>query len=337
MRILYVPGDFGGCGYFRLTQWAQHFMLEPRLGIEPCYAGVNNLVYMDQDVTVVQRVCGENALKALIEFREKHPSKVVIDFDDLLWNEKGTLNDYNIALKGENLQKNQAMLKKYLPDAADLITVSTEALAKELELFVPPERIKVIPNYLSMREWLYDKTTMIPNDDIFLYAGSSSHYDNSEKKLGDFSIPLSKLLERKPTIFIGNNPPWFFGNCKLSVPWAGLSRYSKVLYDAARNAKFTIAPLSESRFNRCKSDLKYLESCAVGRVCLVGDFECSPYGGAHPMQKLPQNASIGEIEAIVENCKEHYGEILEYQYDYLNNRWLDLNVSNYVETMANVI
>jgi hypothetical protein len=92
--------------------------------------------------------------------------------------------------------------------------------------------------------------------------------------------------------------------------------------------------LADNFFNKCKSDLKYLEAAAVGRVCLVSDFNNSPYANAHPYQKIPVNATYKEIEFIVQRANEHYNEILRHQWQYLNDRWLDNHIDQYIKILG---
>jgi hypothetical protein len=125
--------------------------------------------------------------------------------------------------------------------------------------------------------------------------------------------------------------PYFVNNPVAEYPYCHLNSYAHNFYNYARRSKFIIAPLADNIFNKCKSNLKYLESCAVGRVCLVTDFEDSPYHDAHEYQKIPVNATAKTIEYIVERAKEHYGEILQYQYNYLKNYWLDNHINEYKE------
>jgi hypothetical protein len=222
-----------------------------------------------------------------------------------------------------------------LSEVADLVTVTNDELKKEVAQFIDESKIIVVPNMLSMNDWLFDRTTMIPNEDVFFYAGSLSHYNNKHKQHGDFSIPFANYLSKHNSIFMGDEAPWFM-NTVYEYSWVDLAKYAKALYQNSRYAKFTIAPLSNNIFNRSKSDLKYLESCAIGRVCLVSDFDGSPYANAHPLQKIPENASIKDIEQIVKTAKENYAEILNYQYEYLNSRWLDTNFYLYENIFSSI-
>ena len=141
---------------------------------------------------------------------------------------------------------------------------------------------------------------------------------------GDFSENLSRYLQNQKVI-TKHIVPWFLNPIK-SYMACPLNRYAREFYDETKDAKFIIAPLADNLFNRCKSHLKYLESCAVGRVCLVSSFEGGPYEGAHEYQKIPVDATQKTIEFIVERAEANYVEILKHQYWYLNHFWLDNNL-----------
>jgi len=338
MKVLFCPSDPGGCGYYRITQVFIKYLSALQSSVMPIYLGRQTLQSAGQDVTYTQRICGKLGFDELRKFKAASKSKIIIDYDDLLWDPDNSVsNKYNMFLNRIDLKSAYKDMSENLSDVADAVSVSCDALKDSLKQFYPEDRIFVLPNRLSFKDFAYDRTLMIPTDDVFFYSGSQSHYSNSSKMYGDFSIPLANLLKTAPTIFMGDVPPWFFANCVYHENWADLSVYSTVLYQTTRNAKFTLAPLVDNKFNKYKSDLKYLESCAIGRICLVGDFPGSPYQLAHPMQKVPQNASIDEIKGIIENCKAHYGELLDYQYEYLNRRWLDTSVDDYDSMFESVL
>lgn len=336
-KVLFVPGDLGACGYYRITQRFQLLQMNPA-GIQPIYLGPMVLQNAGQQVTVTQRIVSAQALRSLIQFKQNFGSKVIIDYDDLLWTAPGEkLHKYNMFLNMIDLNKAYTALKEYLPDAADAVTVSSQSLKDSLKEIYPEDRIYVLPNMLAIREWGFDRAVAVPSDDTFFYTGSLSHYSNAEEMYGDFSIPMANYLRKAPTMYMGDEKPWFFEKCFQETKWVSIELYPNFLYQNTRKAKFTMAPLDSNKFNACKSDLKYLESCALGRVCLVSDFENSPYSGAHELQKIPVDASLDDIKNAVARCNEHYAEILEYQYQYLNRRWMDTNMARYVSSILSVI
>lgn len=334
-KVLFVPADNSGCGIYRIYNVFEQLSMLNTDRVQCMFTGIGKLKYIGQDIVWTQRIVGKDGFEKILQMKKENDIKIIIDYDDLIWSKTNKLHNYNFFLNKHNLVQNYNDMKEYLDKVADAVTVSTEFLKTQLLDFISETKITVLPNRLSINSWCYDRTITIPKDDIFFYTGSISHYDNVNKKYGDFDIPFANFMAKHKTIFMGQDAP-FFMNPIQKYDWTSMTVYSKALYQNTRNSKFTIAPLQNNVFNKCKSDLKYLESCAIGRVCLVSDFEDSPYTNAHPLQKIPENAGIKEIQQIVNNCKTHYGEILEFQYNYLQNRWLDYNLLDYIELFENV-
>lgn len=320
-----VPADNGGCGYYRLMQIG--YMLQQQR-YDVTISGAGKYRAFAQDIVYTQRILTESLMTKLIEWKKQaNIKKLIVDYDDLIWEYKGeSLPDYNLCRQKLDCKANTEAMKKYLNQLADHITVTTEELKQSLLQFVPAEKITVIPNCLTYKEWYFPRTPT-PKEDIFYYAGSYTHYDNVNKKLGDFSKNLVQYLNNKKVI-VKSTVPYFIKPYK-NTPGNYLTTYAPSFYQETREAKFILAPLAENEFNRCKSDLKYLESAAVGKVCLVSDFPGSPFEHAHPFQKIPVGSTATAIKYIVERAGEHYDEILQHQYEYLNKRWLDNVIGEY--------
>ncbi len=322
-----IPGDTGACGYYRLIQVAN--MLQG-IGKEVYLFPPTKFKGIGQDIIYTQRITSNGSLEPLLKFKESTGVKLIVDFDDLTWLYKGEgLPDYNYCKTKVDCKANTEAMEKYAAKVIDKATCSTEYLKNALSEFIDPKKITVMPNRLSVKDWLFDTATSIPEEDIFMYAGSATHYDNANKKSGDFNNGWIKYLSNKKVITMANTP--YFIKPVAAFPGYPMSTYPRSFCNIARKAKFVIAPLADNVFNKCKSDLKLLESSAIGRVCLVSDFPDSPYKDAHPYQKIPVNATAQTIEFIVERAKEHYGEILKYQYEYLSKRWLDNHIQEYVD------
>lgn len=336
VRIMFAPSDLDGCGYYRVIQ-LQQMLQTVDIGVVPLYAGPRSIEDQSQHVTFTQRVCDASDLMRVMQFKEATKSKVIIDYDDLLW--AGSNYDcprYNVALSYYAMAERREAMKKYLDEAADAVICTTDYLKARLSEFVSSEKITVIPNCLSMRDWLFPRTTVVPTDESYLYAGSVTHYHNEKRLYGDFSIPLANYLRDKKFGFMGDVTPWFL-TTKQHFKYVKCPVYSKSLYQYTRDWRYTLAPLAKNSFNMAKSDIKYLESCAVGRVCLVSDFDGSPYSKAHEKQKLPNGYGIKDISSVVGNLSDSYAEVIEYQYDYLNSRWLDNRLGDYAQVIQGVL
>ena len=330
--ITVVPADRSGCGYYRLMQWAHLLQIQNEdVSIMPPgkWRAVPN-----STVVWTQRITTEDLFVKLIGFKQTTKQKFIVDYDDMVWTSPidGTgLPEYNICREKINAEQNLIDMKKYLNILADVVTVSTERIKENLKGIVPEEKIVVLPNMLSYKDWFFP-FSQPPKENIFYFAGSHSHFDNVNKKQGDFSTSLIQYLSGQ-TVMNKSLAPYFLKPVK-SYPGCSMALYPPQFYQETRNVRFIIAPLADNEFNRNKSDLKYLESAAVGRVCLVNDFPGSPYAGAHPYQKIPCNATPQTIKYIVDRANEHYGEILKYQWDYLNRRWANNHLARVIQLLS---
>lgn len=282
---------------------------------------------MHQNSVYTQRLCTEKLAPMMLDFKKRSECEIVLDFDDLIWNHHGeTIPDFNWTRGHVDVDGNYRALDAHLDKMAEQVTVSTPVLKKLMSEFTDESKIHVLPNMLTYREWGFDERTSYPRQRSFMFAGSETHFDNKHKLLGDFSEPLARYLANQKVV-IKHIAPWFLKPV-LQYNASPLTRYARDFYHQTTNVKFIIAPLHECLFNQCKSDLKYLESCAVGRVCLVSSFEGGPYEGAHEYQKIPVDATQQHIEFIVKRAEEHYEEILQHQYKYLSDRWLDDHIAD---------
>lgn len=318
LNIDFVPMDNKACGYYRLIYPAQALYNQCKVNLSP----VASFKSFGQEWIYTARICNKEELEQLIDFKNKNNIKFAIDYDDNLWEEPPEYNRVNI-----DWQSNYNDMNTYLGELADLITCSTDALKESLLKFNNVNNVKVIKNCLDYNKWRFDYYR--PNNKLnFFYGGSNTHW--SEDNYGDFSTGLVKYLNNKEVNVMGSVPV-FLPNAKNVCKWTDINYYPTAFAKYALQNKFVIATLKDNNFNRCKSDLKYLECAAIGRVCL-----CSDVGEykkvAHPMQIIPTNADINQIEYIVKRADKHYEEILSHQYKVLNDRWL--NGNKYIEAFS---
>ena len=304
-----VPMDRFACGRYRILYPAMNMYNVSKMTI----SNPGTFRYYGQEWIFTQRICGEKTLKSLLDFKKQYGVKFCIDYDDIVWK---ALPDYNKC--AINWEDNRKGMELYLNEVADKVTCTNEFLKKDLTQFVDESKIIVMPNCLDYNRWRFDYYK--PDDKItFFYAGSPTHYTKGDT--GDFGKGLVHYLSNKELNIQGIKPD--FLRVKEVYPWVDIDDYPIAFANNALKSKFVIAPLVDNYFNKCKSDLKYIESCAVGRVCLVSDFPDCPYSAvAHEYQKIPLNSTATAINYIVERANEHYDEIIEHQYKVLNERWL---------------
>ena len=106
-----------------------------------------------------------------------------------------------------------------------------------------------------------------------------------------------------------------------------LYEYGQKLFDL--NVNMIVAPLQDNIFNKSKSDLKYIEACALGLPIACQDL-CT-YENA-PIKFKTGDEMIAQIEHTLQDAKR-YKSICKKATNYANSRWLedDKNIDCYME------
>ncbi|MGH8935808.1 MAG: glycosyltransferase [Acidimicrobiia bacterium] len=200
---------------------------------------------------------------AFIERTQACGVPILVDLDDnLLELPEGGTSARSYGYRGESL--------KQLLGAARLLTVSTEALR---EAYSPYARdVVVIPNALDERVWFGLDIAAPPADRgrsiNLLYMGTNTHSED----LALFRPVLDSLrvdhgLDVRLFV-IGGEPQgpdqeWYR---RVHVPLGSSTypRFVRWLRSQRPAWDIAVAPLRDTTFNRCKSDLKFLEYSALG-------------------------------------------------------------------------
>ena len=190
--------------------------------------------------------------------------------------------------------------------SADLVTVSTPALAQALAPFNPHTRL--LPNYLDDRLWSFRRPAPAENasDQVVIgYMGGGTHATD----LALVAPILHSLLDRFPDRlllhFWGGEPPAQLRDLP-QVRWTPLD-----LLDYAGFARFfsdqtcdiAIAPLEDTPFNQAKSAIKFLEYSALGFPGV--------YSQVAPYQAVIQTGIIGFHAATPADWEAHLLALIE--------------------------
>lgn len=190
--------------------------------------------------------------------------KIWVDYDDLLTGITPDNPSFNTYASCE---------KRILSclEIADVITVSTPELAiayGELS----QKNCHVIPNAWNDIVFPFMETPKKEEEGVtkILWRGSDTHVrDLHEVK--DQIVSLSKEHPDWEWTFIGFHPWFFDGMPKFEFVQA----MDVITYlDSLRRNKFDviIVPLSDTPFNRCKSNIAWIEGTQAGAVCVAPDF-----------------------------------------------------------------
>lgn len=161
--------------------------------------------------------------------------------------------------------------------SADLVTVSTPALA---ELFAEYSKtIRVVPNTLSARLWLKPLPSHAGRETshkrtVALYMGTATH----DADLQMLREPVRRIRELHPgfeLLVIGGqraDEDWFTRIDGPTTP-KNYTAFVEWFRAQCRRADFALGMLADNPFNRCKSDLKFLDYSAAGLPGLYSDVE----------------------------------------------------------------
>lgn len=244
------------------------------------------------DVIIIQRhfpaAFTEKALRTIVGLKVP----IVYDLDDMFLDVPPFHPDYN------DLSPRAPYIKWILKEA-DLVTVSTTPLQEALKKYTT-RPIHIQPNLV---DWsLFDAPSRPRNRQFnLLVSGTPTHQ-------GDWSIieePLAEILnihrDNVNAIFFGELPKRFSDHpaVRLVNFQADYRSYASRLRELDIHA--ALVPLEDTKFNRCKSNIKWLEYSAAG---IAGVFS----------NILPYNSSIRNSGTglLVNNTADAWFQGMEY-------------------------
>ncbi len=190
----------------------------------------------------------------VFEYVNARGGLTVYDLDDDVWN----IHPSNPAYEGWNRPGVQEAVAA-LARKAKMVTTATRALAKKMNAF--NRDVRVLPNMLPDDYWPTQPKLPDGRGPLVIgWAGSATHSEDFKLIAGVLSQVLERC-EHAEVWLAGAQPGWLEPHDRLRyVPTVPLQQYAQLLssFDIA------IAPLWDSKFNQCKSDLKVLEYSMIG-------------------------------------------------------------------------
>lgn len=203
---------------------------------------------------------------------------LVYEIDDLLIYDE--IPKYNIAKPHYSYDKIGDSVKEIMK-MCDLITVSTEFLGDVYQkaFNISKEKIIVVPNYLP-RWWIGEAMNIerqmnlwrrTRNQPRIAFCCSTNHFDvqNNNDGIDDFThlIPWIKSnIDKYKFIFVGGFPQQLKEEVHQKKvefqPPSDILNYPREIQ--LRNIDLLVAPLIDNTFNKCKSNIKFLEFSALG-------------------------------------------------------------------------
>jgi O-antigen biosynthesis protein len=256
------------------------------------------------DIVVFHRPDDPRKLE-LARLLKKAGKKIVMDNDDTYQDIGGIkLNTY---FNEERVKRGLATINKIM-DAftieADLVTVSTEYLAEEYRKL--NKNVVVLPNYIDpfyFDEPLRNQSDVVRigvtgsigmSSDLDVLAPIIKHYEKDKRvQIVFFSLPANRASN--PMLSNAYENEYNFLD-SVDVEWHPTVNMDKY-YDKVNSLKLDmmIIPRTDSYFNRCKSNLKFLESSMFEIPCIAQGFT----DGKSPYQVNPEDSKYMKI--VIDN------------------------------------
>lgn len=291
------------------------------------------------DLVVLQRFFPMNPTWPFIDGVLRSGIPVIYDTDDLL---------LHVPAGNPHREFAEAcvpFIEKTLRSVA-AVTVSTAELAKEILPYNP--NVHVLPNLLDEEIWLGDRNGKPERRGaggegmtIIGYSGTPTHGADLEPVENAFEIIADRYRGRVGFLFLG---------CATermkrlpNVSFLDFRPSYREYAEALRGAQIDIAvaPLADNRFNRCKSNIKWLEYSACGIAGVYQDLP--PYGSSVSHGRtglLAGNRAQDWVDALdrLIRCPEERARIAgEARAEVLKNHTLAARGSRYLEVYLEIL
>jgi len=312
-RVYYISSGLAGCYLVRcLLPLVANGWNGDQVSMTPMNKTPENKkkAALASDIVVFHRAEDPKKLE-LARLLKQTGKKIVFDNDDT-YKDNSTVK-LNKFITEERVKRGMASINKYV-DAfimeADLVTCSTEFLAEEYRKL--NTNVVVLPNCVDpfyFDEPLRNDTDIVRigvtgsigvSSDLDVLAPIINHFEHDKRvQIVFFSLPSNrydKLVGETYTDeykFLDSiNVEWH--------PYVNIDRY----YDKLNSLKLDmmIIPRADNYFNRCKSNLKFLEASMFEIPCIAQGFE----DGKSPYQVNPEDQKY--MKLVTDN-KEWIPEI----------------------------
>lgn len=345
-RVLNYAADYSGCGFWRI-HWPETILNAHQkavsqtttvMNLDPRYYTMVKTVRIQRQATKQQL----EFVKFLREVSKQNGMRIIYEIDDICFKED--IPDYNKfkpAFDNPEIRESACAIMSM----CDEITVTCDFMKDYYKEKTGNKNITVIPNFMP-KFWIgnyYDSENVMINLDKhkkkprILYTGSGAHFD-VENRTGNYNDDffhvnnvIRKTVDKFQWVFLGAFPLPLMDLVKSGKiefrPWSKLYNYAQDI--ANINANMMIAPLQDNNFNKAKSDLKYIESCAFGLPIACQDIVT--YSNA-PIKFKTGDEMIDRINDTLRDHKQ-YKAISKRARQYAETRWLetDENIDCFLE------
>lgn len=340
MKILFIKGAYDFCYYYRgyLPGSYSGCMVTPLKG----EIDVKEVARMarEADVVVMQR---PNDLKrlTLIQILKKMGKKVIFENDDTYLIDKGIILDRLESDKQRQIAKATSLVTNECIKLSDGIIASTDFLAEEYKSLNP--NVAVLKNCIDPLDEVKCKENVTGKFRVGFIGSVTTnddyiHIKEQIKKLderGDVTIVVFGIKYKDGTNIPFMNQDLLFWNSLKNIEWQHYVHVTEYMMTVANLAlDLVIIPRQESYFNRCKSNLKFLEMSLLKIPVLAQGFEGGPYEKDSHVNLVYENGTwYDRIVEIKENYQK-YKKKAEKAHDYVLKNY---NITTYAKQWVKTI
>lgn len=298
LKLAYFCFDDGGCAYYRAILPFNSIQKHAKLPVYPVRKGAtaNDIekVFM-ANVIQFARLAPEETLQGHMKLMQSRGIKLVLEYDDDVFSvnpysphymDYGTeefvdewsgLKVWEDGKAGFSIERNKKRLEsvKRACDIVDLVTVTQPHLADVFQQY--NHNVVCLPNCVDPALWNKLPLKRSNPDEIRLFwAGGCSHYIDWLHVVEPLRIVMEKYKNVK-LVVMGQA----FEATLASLPKDRVELYPWVHFEAypmrvsILDPDISLIPLDDNKFNRCKSNIKWVEMAAMGIPSVVS--AVSPY------------------------------------------------------------
>ena len=221
------------------------------------------------DTIVYQRVSSAVGFAFILGIRDRYPQKKIFcEIDDNAFD----IDASNPAVKTVRPDSDPEYWFKKQLGIVDGVITSTEALKKLYKPF--NKKIHIIKNSIDFKYWDQFKKKKTPNKKIQIAWQGAWHHEDD---LSILAGVIPKVLKKHKNVefHLFGHQPDYLKDITTYHPMVPITKYAKMMVKA--NPDIILAPLVDTKFNRCKSNLRVLEAGAMRTAVIASGNKHLPY------------------------------------------------------------
>jgi 2-polyprenyl-3-methyl-5-hydroxy-6-metoxy-1,4-benzoquinol methylase/glycosyltransferase involved in cell wall biosynthesis len=252
---------------------------------------LNEEVWRDADLVLVQRYFPMPETAELLERMFAADVPLAYDMDDLV-DMAPEAHPHRAAID----QSRPYVLK--VMRGADIVFVSTEVLSETVRPHA--QNVRLLPNLVDLR--LFARPVPTPGSSVRIgLLGTGTHAADYALLEPVLSRLLDKYGDRVEIVVMGMRPPVQRQDVTYVEFEPSYEAYAAKL--GTLRLDLALAPLLDNTFNRCKSNIKWLEYSAAGIAGIYSDlppYACIRHGETGLLAENTAEAWLAAIEELIE-------------------------------------